>query len=95
MSVRGKYCRTAENGAIFTRRNGKNFVHHIHNPYTGQPTAKQLEQRAKFKTLQAQVSTIMANDEQLASYKASFANQSKYATLRGYIFAMLMQTPSM
>ncbi len=94
-SVRGKYCKQDENGAIFTRRNGKNFVHHIHNPHTGPATAKQLAHQEKFKSMQAQVATIMVDDEQVASYKEAFVKQTKYATLRGYIFAQLMANPGL
>ena len=59
---------------------------------TKSPTPAMAAQRTKFATAAAQVATIMADPQQLASYKVAFDKQSKYATLRGYVFAQVLST---
>ena len=61
----------------------------VKNPYTGGNSEAQIAVRNAFKTTQAQVSTILADAEQRATYEAKFKAQKKYLTLRGYIFAQL------
>ena len=55
--------------------------------YKDNPTAEQTAMRQKFKQASARVQAIMIDADQLATYKEAFKNQSKYATLRGFIFA--------
>ena len=61
----------------------------VKNPYAGGNSEAQIAVRNAFKTTQAQVTTILADPEQRATYAAMFKAQKKYLTLRGYIFAQL------
>ncbi len=90
--VQGKYCKQDPNGAIFAFRKdtGAKYVYHVHNPFTGEPTAAQVAAKNKFASVAAQVKGILADVQQSAQYREAFAKQSKYKTLRGYIFAELM-----
>ncbi len=90
--VHGKFCKNDPKGTIFARRKdtGTNYLYHVHNPFTGEPTAAQSAVHAKFRTASAETKRIMGDAELLASYRESFANQNKYKTIRGYIFAELM-----
>lgn len=49
--------------------------------------AAALARQAKFTAVSAAVETAMNTPATLAEYKEAFAKQSKYPTLRGYIFA--------
>lgn len=49
--------------------------------------AAALAKQAKFTAVAALVNTAMNTPATLAEYKEAFAKQSKYPTLRGYIFA--------
>jgi hypothetical protein len=82
-SMSGKLC--GHSNKYFAVRNGTQYTGTICNPYTGDPTEKQLAVRAKF----AQTHTNMAalTEEQKADYLKAFRKQDKYKTLRGYIFA--------
>ncbi len=87
-SVSGKLCK--EDGSpIFARRRdtGTKYVYHRHAKPDKEPTPGQLAQQQKFATAGAEVKTIMSSLEQIAPYRESFAKQTKYKTLRGYIFA--------
>ena len=55
--------------------------------YKDNPTAEQMAMRQTFKQAAAQVKSIMADVDRVATYKEAFKNQSKYATIRGFIFA--------
>ncbi len=94
-SVSGKYCKVSPTSPIFQKRKTCNVVCHIHNPYMGDATAKQESAKAKFKATHAQVQNILRDDEQVATYQAGFAEQTKYSTLRGYIFAQLYAEPEL
>ena len=82
-SMSGKLC--GHSNKYFAVRNGTQYTGTICNPYTGEPTEKQIAVRAKF----AQTHTNMAalTEEQKADYQKAFRKQDKYKTLRGYIFA--------
>ena len=82
-SMSGKLC--SHSDIYFAERNGTQYTGKICNPYTGEPTEKQIAVRAKF----AQTHTNMAalTEEQKADYQKAFRKQDKYKTLRGYIFA--------
>ncbi len=86
-SVSGKYCKKDPNGTIFQKRPTCNVVCHIHNPYTGPATAAQVAVRTKFTAAVAATNAAMADPVQSAAYLTAFKAQTKYATLRGYIFA--------
>ena len=81
----GKVC--GHSNKYFAVRNGNQYTGTICNPYTGEPTEKQIAVREKFK----QTYTAMAalTEEQLADYETAFRRQKKYKTLRGFIFAQL------
>ena len=65
----------------------------VKHPYNGGNSPAQQAVRNAFKTAQAQVSTILADPEQRATYEAKFKAQKKYLTLRGYIMAQVYQKP--
>ena len=59
----------------------------LKHPVTNEPpSAAQLTVQEKFKTIQAQVNTALANAEQKAALKAEWQQQRKCKTLRGYVF---------
>lgn len=82
-SLSGKVC--GHSNKYFAVRNGTQYTGTICNPYTGEPTEKQIAVREKFK----QTYTAMAalTEEQKAEYETAFRRQKKYRSLRGYIFA--------
>ena len=84
-ALSGKVC--GHSNKYFAVRNGTQYTGTICNPYTGEPTEKQLAIRNKFAET---IETIQAlSEEQRAEYEAAFKRQKKYKTLRGYIFAQL------
>lgn len=87
-SLSGKVC--GHSNKYFAVRYGTQYTGTICNPYTGEPTEKQIAVREKFK----QTYTAMAalTEEQKDAYKEAFRKQKKYRSLRGYIFAQLYKT---
>ena len=79
----GKVC--GHSNTYFAERYGTQYTGTICNPFTGEPTEKQIAVRQKF----ADTYTAMANltEEQKDAYKEAFRKQKKYRSLRGYIFA--------
>ena len=87
----GKLC--SHSDIYFAERNGTQYTGKICNPYTGEPTEKQLAIRNKFSET---IETIQAlSEEQRAEYEAAFKRQKKYKTLRGYIFAQLYNSDNL
>ena len=84
-TLSGKIC--GHSNKYFAVRNGTQYTGTICNPYTGEPTEKQLAVREKFKQTHTALSAL--SEEQRAEYEAAFKRQKKYKTLRGYIFAQL------
>lgn len=86
----------SQDSAYFAKRNGKCFLNRIVNPFTGDPTEKQIAVQTKFATINTQVSNILnagAGNEQYDSYKAAYErNHGKAETLRAYIFDKLWKT---
>ena len=82
-SLSGKVC--GHSNKYFAVRYGTQYTGTICNPYTGEPTEKQLAVRQKF----ADTYTAMAalTEDQKAEYETAFRRQKKYRSLRGYIFA--------
>ena len=80
----GKVC--GHSNTYFAERYGTQYTGTICNPFTGEPTEKQIANRQKF----ADTYAAMANltEEQIDAYKEAFRKQKKYRALRGYIFAM-------
>ena len=58
-------------------------------PSSVPPTSDQLALREEFARTVARVNQTMADEAQVNTYKEQFENQSKYKTLRGYIFAQM------
>lgn len=87
-SMSGKVC--GHSNKYFAVRNGTLYTGTICNPYTGEPTEKQLAVRQKF----ADTYTAMAalTEEQKAEYETAFRKQKKCKTLRGFIFSQLYNT---
>lgn len=80
----GKVC--GHSNVYFAVRNGTQYTGTICNPYTGEPTDKQISIRTKFQNVIANMAAL--STEEIANYKLAFRKQKKYPTLRGYIFAM-------
>ena len=79
----GKLC--SHSDIYFAERNGTQYTGKICNPYTGEPTEKQVAVRQKFAdTIEA---LNQLTEEQKDAYKEAFRKQKKYRSLRGYIFA--------
>ena len=79
----GKVC--GHSNTYFAERNGTQYTGTICNPYTGEPTDKQIAIREKFADTIEAINTL--TEEQRNAYEKAFKNQKKYRTLRGYIFA--------
>ncbi len=86
--IKGKICRKDTNGITYMTRTdtGTTFVQHRH-AVAYNPTAAQIACNQKFKTATTATLTAMADPVQLAAYIADFKTQTKYKTLRGFIFA--------
>ena len=86
----GKVC--SHSNVYFAERNGTQYTGTICNPYTGEPTEKQVAVRQRF----ADTYAAMANltEDQKEAYAEAFKKQKKYRTLRGYIFAQLYNQPN-
>ena len=79
----GKVC--GHSNTYFAVRNGTQYTGTICNPYTGEPTDKQIAVRQKFADTYAAMAAL--TEEQRNAYEKAFKNQKKYRSLRGYIFA--------
>lgn len=93
-AIRGKYARTDK---VYTRVRtfdnqiiGVALKHPATNlpPTEGQQTAQQ-----KMKAVQAKVTAALADASQRAQYMVKWKNQTKYKTLRGYVFAQEYAKP--
>ena len=79
----GKVC--GHSNTYFAERNGTQYTGTICNPYTGEPTDKQIAVREKFADTIEAINAL--TEEQKTAYEKAFKNQKKYHSLRGYIFA--------
>ena len=79
----GKVC--GHSNTYFAERYGTQYTGTICNPFTGEPTEKQIAVRQKFADTYAAMAAL--TEEQRNAYEKAFKNQKKYRTLRGYIFA--------
>lgn len=79
----GKVC--GHSNTYFAERYGTQYTGTICNPYTGEPTDKQIAVRQKFADTYAAMAAL--TEEQRDAYKEAFRKQKKYRSLRGYIFA--------
>ena len=79
----GKVC--GHSNTYFAERYGTQYTGTICNPFTGEPTDKQISNRQKFADTYAAMAAL--TEEQKNDYKEAFKKQKKYRSLRGYIFA--------
>ena len=80
---RGKVCKHSK--IIFKKVRQTNFTSQICNPRTKPFTAEELARQEKFRQARAAVKALTS--EQKAEYATAFANQKKYSSLQGYMFA--------
>lgn len=88
-SASGKLCKHGTTIFMHKKASGKNYTSRICKPFTGAPTVDQLAMQEQFAATAARVKLAMADSAQLALYKEAFLKQTKYSTLRGYIFAQM------
>ena len=86
----GKLC--SHSDIYFAERNGTQYTGTICNPYTGEPTEKQIAVRQKFRETYEAMAQL--TDEQKEAYREAFKRQKKYKSFRGYIFAQLYNQPN-
>ena len=87
-ALSGKVC--GHSNKYFAVRNGTQYTGTICNPYTGEPTEKQIAVRQKFRETYEAMAQL--TEEQKEAYKEAFRKQKKYKTLRGFIFSQLYNT---
>lgn len=88
-SASGKLCKHGTTIFMRNKATGKNYTSRICKPNTNPPSADQLAMQETFRQTAAKVKTAMKDEAQLTSFKELFEKQTKYATLRGFIFAQL------
>ena len=82
-SYSGKIC---EHSDVYFAKKGKTlYTGKICNPRTKAFSAEELARQEKFAQARAAVKAL--TEEQKASYATAFANQKKYSSLQGYMFA--------
>ena len=83
----GKVCRHTQ--TIFMHRSdtGKNFTTRICHPYRGELSDGVRQANENFKATVANVNEIMRDSQQMQSNIEPFKKQTRYTTLRGFIFA--------
>jgi hypothetical protein len=89
-ALSGKVC--GHSNKYFAVRNGTQYTGTICNPYTGEPTEKQIAVRQKFRETYEAMAQL--TEEQKEAYREAFKRQKKYKSLRGYIFAQLYNQPN-
>ena len=82
-SYRGKIC---EHSDVYFAKKGKTlYTGKICNPRTKAFSEAELARQAKFTQARAAVKALTV--EQKTAYAEAFANQKKYSSLQGYMFA--------
>ena len=82
-SYSGKIC---EHSDVYFAKKGKTlYTGKICNPRTKPFSEAELARQAKFTQARAAVKSLTA--EQKTAYAEAFANQKKYSSLQGYMFA--------
>ena len=89
-ALSGKVC--GHSNKYFAVRNGTQYTGTICNPYTGEPTEKQIAVRQKFRETYEAMAQL--TEEQKEAYREAFKRQKKCKTLRGYIFSQLYNQPN-
>lgn len=75
------HVRTTSKGTIFTARNG--------NPQRN-PSPAQLLQQERMRQAALHYKTIMADPRQLAQWQQAFLSQTRYRSIRSFIFASVL-----
>ena len=82
-SYSGKICEHSD--VYFAKKGNTLYTGKICNPRTKPFSEQELARQTKFRQAIAAVNALTA--EQKTAYAAAFKYQSKYGTLRGYMFA--------
>ena len=82
-SYSGKICEHSD--VYFAKKGNTLYTGKICNPRTKPFSEQELARQTKFRQAIAAVNALTA--EQKTAYATAFKNQSKYDTLRGYMFA--------
>ena len=82
-SYSGKICEHSD--VYFAKKGNTLYTGKICNPRTKPFSEQELARQTKFRQAIAAVNALMV--EQKTAYATAFKNQSKYGTLRGYMFA--------
>ena len=82
-SYSGKICEHSD--VYFAKKGNTLYTGKICNPRTKPFSEQELARQAKFRQAIEAVNALTA--EQKTAYATAFKNQSKYGTLRGYMFA--------
>ena len=82
-SYSGKICEHSD--VYFAKKGNTLYTGKICNPRTKPFSEQELARQTKFRQAIAAVNALTV--EQKTTYAAAFKNQSKYGTLRGYMFA--------
>ncbi len=85
--IRGKVSKN--DNSYFAMRNGQTILTKVYFPYDGGNTESQQAVRSKFARVHARVSEILANATHAATWTAKFNAQTKYTTLRSFIFTSI------
>lgn len=86
-SLHGKVC--GHSDVYFAERRGTRYTGKICNPRTLPFSESEIAAQEKFKNTHKATLAAMASPTEAAKYEAAFKKQSKYKTLRGYVFGVL------
>ena len=86
-SLHGKVC--GHSDVYFAERNGTRYTGKICNPRTSAPSENETAVRTKFSSVSGKVKTALESPTEAAKYETAFKKQSRYKTLRGYVFGVL------
>ena len=83
-SYSGKICKHSD--VYFAKKGNTLYTGKICNPRTKPFSEQELARQEKFRQARAAVKGLTS--EQKTAYAEAFANQKKYSSLQGYMFAM-------
>ena len=83
-SYSGKICEHSD--VYFAKKGNTLYTGKICNPRTKPFSEQELARQEKFRQARAAVKGL--TEEQKTAYAEAFANQKKYSSLQGYMFAM-------
>lgn len=86
-SLHGKVC--GHSDVYFAERRGTRYTGKICNPRTLPFSESEIAAQEKFGSVSGKVKTALASPTEAAKYEAAFKKQSKYKTLRGYVFSVV------